>query len=111
MFPGRDRLIGGQPMVRNILFFVVLLFGLLLATAFAALNPGLITLDLAFFETEITKSLALIGAFGFGWSFGLVCAGLVLLKSFNERRLLRKSLGLAESEVRALRSMPIQDAD
>jgi len=111
LFPSRDRLIGGQQMVRNILFFLLLLFGLLFATVFAALNPGLIQLDLAFFETEVTKSLALIAAFGFGWLFGLVCAGLVLIKSFNERRLLRKSLGLAEAEVRALRNMPIQDAD
>ena len=104
-------MISGEYMVRNILFFLVLLSGLLLATAFAALNPGIIRLDLAFFETEITKSLALIGAFGVGWLFGLVCAGLVLLKSVNERRQLRKSLGLAEAEVRALRNMPIQDAD
>jgi putative membrane protein len=98
-------------MLRNIVFFLVLLAGLLLATAFAALNPGVIQLDLAFFETEVTKSLALIVAFGAGWLFGLVCAGLVLLKSVNERRQLRKSLGFAESEVRALRNMPIQDAD
>ncbi|MAF84681.1 MAG: LapA family protein [Gammaproteobacteria bacterium] len=98
-------------MLRNILFFLVLILGLLLAIAFAALNPGVIQLDLAFFETEITKSLALIAAFGMGWLFGLICAGLVLLKSVNERRQLRKSLGLAEAEVRALRNMPIQDAD
>jgi putative membrane protein len=98
-------------MLHNIVFFLVLLAGLLLATAFAALNPGVIQLDLAFFETEVTKSLALIVAFGAGWLFGLVCAGLVLLKSVNERRQLRKSLGFAESEVRALRNMPIQDAD
>lgn len=98
-------------MVRNILFFILLLIGLLCATAFAALNPGLIQLDLAFFETEVTKSMALIAAFGFGWLFGLVSAGIVLLKAIHERRLLRKSLGLAEAEVRALRNMPIQDAD
>jgi uncharacterized membrane protein YciS (DUF1049 family) len=98
-------------MLRNILFFLVLLSGLLLATAFAAINPGVIQLDLAFFETEVTKSLALIVAFGVGWIFGLVCAGLILLKSLNERRQLRKLLGFAESEVRALRNMPIQDAD
>ncbi len=98
-------------MVRNRLFFLVLLLGLLLATAFAALNPGVIQLDLAFFETDVTKSLALIVAFGAGWLFGLACAALVLLKSVTERRQLHKSLGLAEAEVRALRNMPIQDAD
>ncbi len=98
-------------MFRNILFFLVLLFGFLLVTAFAALNPGLIQLDLAFFETEVKKSLALTAAFGAGWLFGLICAGLVLVKLFNERRQLRKSLDLAEAEVRTLRNMPIQNAD
>ncbi|HJP39961.1 MAG TPA: LapA family protein [Gammaproteobacteria bacterium] len=98
-------------MLRNILFFLALILGLLFVVAFAALNPGVIQLDLAFFETEITKSLALIVAFGIGWLFGLICAGTVLLKFINERRQLRKSLGLAEAEVRALRNMPIQDAD
>jgi putative membrane protein len=98
-------------MTRNLLFFLVVFLGLLLATVFAALNPGLITLDLAFVETEVQKSLALTIAFGLGWLFGLLCTGLILLKSLNDRRRLRKSLTLAEAEVRTLRSIPIQDAD
>jgi len=98
-------------MARNLLFFLVVILGLLLATVFAALNPGLITLDLAFTETEVQKSLALTVAFGAGWIFGLGSAALVLLKSANDRRRLRRSLNLAEAEVKNLRSMPIQDAD
>lgn len=98
-------------MARNLLFFLVVIFGLLLATVFAALNQGVIPLDLAFTEVEMQKSLALTVAFGLGWLFGLVSAGLVLLKSLGERRRLRRSLSLAEAEVRNLRSMPIQDAD
>ena len=46
-----------------------------------------------------------------GWLFGLLCAAMVLLKSAGDHRKLRKSLRLAEAEVRTLRSMPIQDAD
>lgn len=98
-------------MARNFLFILLVLLGLLLATVFAALNPGTISLDLAFTETEAQKSLALTVAFGAGWVFGLVSAALVLLKSANERRRLRRSLNLAEAEVKTLRSMPIQDAD
>ncbi|MDH3978647.1 MAG: LapA family protein [Gammaproteobacteria bacterium] len=98
-------------MVRNFIFFAVLLIGLLVATAFAALNPGSVRLDLAFFETDVQKSLALTVAFGLGWVFGLLCAGVVLLRSANEQRKLRKSLGRAEAEVDTLRNMPIQDAD
>ena len=73
-------------MARNLLFFLLAILGLLVATVFAALNPGLITLDLAFTETEVQKSLALTVAFGAGWVFGLLCAALVLLQSVTERR-------------------------
>ncbi len=97
-------------MARNLMFFLVVILGFLLATVFAALNPGLITLDLAFTEVEVQKSLALTVAFGGGWLFGLASAALVLLKSASDRRRLRKSLSLAEAEVKSLRSMPIQDA-
>jgi len=98
-------------MARKLLFFLVVFLGLLFATVFAALNPGMLTLDIAFTEVEVQKSLALTVAFGVGWLFGLVSAGLVLLKTVTERRRLRKSLTLAEAEVKTLRSMPIHDAD
>jgi uncharacterized integral membrane protein len=98
-------------MVRNIIFVVVIFSGLLLATVFAALNPGMVSLDLAFQEMEVPVALALSVAFGVGWLFGLLCAGAVLLKSIGDRRKLQKSLRIAEAEVKALRSMPIQDAD
>ena len=98
-------------MVRNLVFLVVIFAGLLLATVFAALNPGLISLDLAFQETELPKSLAFALVFGTGWIFGLLCAAMVLIRSISEHRKLRKSLRLAEAEVKTLRSMPIQDAD
>jgi putative membrane protein len=111
----RARTLGGVSwwslMARNFVFVLLVILVLLLATIFAALNPGLIELDYAFGETEIQTSVALTIAFGVGWVFGLLCAGIVLLKTINERRKLRKSLRLAEAEVKTLRSMPIQDAD
>jgi uncharacterized membrane protein YciS (DUF1049 family) len=97
-------------MARNFLFVVVVFLGLMLATVFAALNPGLITLDLAFDELEVQKSIALTVTFGVGWLFGLMSTAVMLLKWASERRRLRKSLTLAEAEVRNLRSVPIQDA-
>ena len=45
-----------------------------------------------------------------GWVFGILCGALVLLRLYLDRRQLRKSLKLAEAEVRSLRSMPMQDA-
>ncbi len=100
-----------MPMLRNLVYFLILLLVLLAVTAFAALNPGTLELDLAFRKIEIQKSLALTLVFAAGWLFGLVCAAVLLLKSAGERRRLRKSLRLAESEVKALRNLPIQDAD
>ena len=98
-------------MARNLIFILLIVSVLMLAIIFAALNPGTIELDYAFGETEIQTSLALTMAFGVGWIFGLLCAGIVVLKAIYERRKLRKSLHLAEAEVKTLRSMPIHDAD
>jgi putative membrane protein len=98
-------------MARNLVFVLLVFSALFLAIILAALNPGVITLDYAFGETEMQTSLALTIAFGAGWMFGLLCAGIALLKAVNERRKLRKALHLAEAEVKTLRSIPIHDAD
>ena len=98
-------------MLRNILVAALVVIILVITIVFSASNPGLIDLDLAFVQVEIQKSLAVILVFGFGWVFGLFCAVLLLLRFVNERRKLRKSLRLAEAEVKTLRSMPLQDAD
>ncbi len=98
-------------MLRKLVYALVLLVVLLGVTAFAALNPGTLVLDLAVTQVEMQKSLALTLVFAAGWLFGVFSAGVVLLRSMNERRRLRKSLSLAESEIKALRNLPIQDAD
>ena len=98
-------------LVRNLLFLVVLVFVLLAASAFAALNPFPVTLDLAVGTVEVTASLAMIMAFAAGWLFGLLCAGLVLFRNFGEKRRLRRATDMAEAEVRALRSLPGHAAD
>lgn len=98
-------------MVRNVIVAVLSLLVLAAAATFAALNPGRLSLDLAFVEITTAKSLALIAAFGLGWVLGMVSVTLAMLRLFSERRRLRKSLRLAEQEVRALRSLPAIDAD
>jgi len=97
-------------MLRYAVFFVVVLIVFVVAVVFAAINPEPMTLDLAFTKVEMQTSLALIAFLAAGWVFGLLCAGFVLLKLLAERRQLSKSLRLAESEVKSLRSMPLQDA-
>jgi uncharacterized membrane protein YciS (DUF1049 family) len=93
-------------MVRRFAFFLLLFVVLVVAIAFAALNPGAIDVDLGFFETRMQKSLALTLAFAVGWLFGLLCLAVVLLRMVLERRRLRKALRLAEAEVHTLRSLP-----
>ena len=98
-------------MLRNLIVAVLSLVVLAAAAVFAALNPGRLSLDLAFVEITTAKSLALIAAFGLGWLLGVVSALLAMLRLLSERRKLRKSLRLAEQEVQALRSLPAIDAD
>ena len=98
-------------MLRYILFIFIVLFVFLTAVVFAASNPGMLTLDLAFMQLELQKSLAFILFLGVGWFVGVLCAGFLMLKLFSERRQLRKALQLAEAEINSLRSMPSHDAD
>ena len=98
-------------MLRYAVFIIVVLVVFMVAVIFAAINPAPMILDLAFTKLEMQTSLALIAFLGAGWLFGLLCTGFLLLKLLSERRQLKKSLQLAEAEVRSLRSMPMQDAD
>ena len=96
-------------MIRNLLIFLGVFAAIAITVVFAALNQGLVQVDLAFFSVDVQKSLAFILAFGFGALFGMFCALLLLLKLLNDRRRLRKSLKLAEAEVRSLREIPSTD--
>jgi putative membrane protein len=98
-------------MIRNLLLAVLVLGFIGLAAILTALNPGRVTLDFAFMATELEISLALIGAVAIGWAFGIICALLSVLRLLAQRRSLRRALRLAEQEVQALRSLPVQDAD
>ncbi len=98
-------------MIRSLLVTVLVLVFIGLAAIFAALNPGRISLDFAFMATEIETSLAMIAAVAVGWAFGMTCALFGILRLITQRRSLRRALRLAEQEVQALRSLPVQDAD
>ena len=98
-------------MIRNMFVFLLVLFAMVLAIVFAALNPGMVRLDLAFFEIELQRSLAFILAFGVGALFGMICALLMLLKLLNERRSLRKALKLAETEIDSIRENSINNVE
>tara|TARA_B100000745_G_scaffold211248_1_gene139943 strand:+ start:949 stop:1164 length:216 start_codon:yes stop_codon:yes gene_type:complete len=70
------------------------------------------TLDIGFALLEdIPISIAFLVCLTFGWFFGLICAGLMLLQMASDRRRLRRKLRLAETEISSLRSLPLQDAN
>ena len=88
---------------------VLLIFVLMLW--FTNINPGVVTLDLAFGMVQPSIPLAFSVTFVIGWAFGLLCTSIVLFRLSNERRRLRRALRNTESEVSSLRNLPLADAD
>ncbi len=88
---------------------VLLIFVLMLW--FTNINPGVVTLDLAFGTVQPSIPLAFSVTFVIGWAFGLLCTSIVIFRLTNERRRLRRALRNSESEVSSLRNLPLADAD
>jgi uncharacterized membrane protein YciS (DUF1049 family) len=78
---------------------------------FTAGNPDEITLKLLHWEVNQPVSVVVAAVFAIGWLFGVLCMGLYALRVAKERRHLKRTLKMAESEVSSLRSLPIDDAD
>lgn len=97
-------------MYRAVVILIVIAIFVIVAGVFAWLNPGMVDLELAFTKVQVAKSHAFTVAFALGWLFGILCSLILVLRLLNERRHLRKSVRLAEAEVKNLRSLPLQDA-
>ena len=78
---------------------------------FTSINPGTVSIDLAFGTVHPTIPLALAVTFVLGWLFGLASVAFYVLGLLNERRRLRAALRTSETEISSLRSLPIADAD
>jgi putative membrane protein len=99
-------------LVRKLLFGLVLLVFVLLAGVFAYNNPDTIAVDVGFVRLEGVSMVAAFGVvFVLGWVFGLLSAGLALLRMAGERHRLRRDLKFAETELSSLRSLPMRDAN
>ena len=97
--------------IRKIALFLSLLIIVLLTAVFAYNNPESISVDIGFTQFEnVSVSLAFVVAFAVGWLFGLLSAGIAVIRMASERRRLRRDLRLAEAEVSSLRSLPLHDA-
>lgn len=88
---------------------IILIFSAMVV--FTAGNPGEVNLKLLHWEINSPVALAFTVVFAIGWLFGVVCMGLYAFKVTNERRMLRRSLRMSQSEVSSLRSLPLSDAD
>jgi putative membrane protein len=93
----------------GLIILIVVLFALMFT--FTALNTGEIALDLGFFERTYPISMTLAATFVLGMVFGMLCMTAFVFRLFNERRTLRRSLRVSESEVSSLRNLPLTDAD
>ena len=92
------------------LLLLVVIIVIVMAT-FTANNTGMVDTDLAFTKVTTSIPLAFTVTFALGWLFGILCLGFFALKLVNERRVLRRSLRVTESEVSSLRNLPLSDAD
>ena len=93
----------------GLIILIVVLFVVMFT--FTALNTGDVELDLGFFKQAYPISVAFAATFVAGVVFGMVCVLAFVLKLIRERRALRRSLELSESEVHSLRNLPLSDAD
>lgn len=98
-------------MLKRIGLAIIIALIVIVMATFTANNTGMIDIDLAFAKVTTSIPLAFTVTFALGWLFGILCIGFYALKLINERRLLRRSLRMTESEVSSLRNLPLSDAD
>jgi uncharacterized integral membrane protein len=93
----------------GLIILIIVLFAVMFT--FTALNTGQIELDLGFFKRSYPISMTLAATFVLGMLFGMLCMTAFVFRLINERRTLRRSLRISESEVSSLRNLPLSDAD
>ena len=98
-------------MLKRIGLAILIVLIVIVMATFTANNTGMIDIDLAFARISTSIPLAFTVTFVLGWLFGVLSLGFYALKLVNERRVLRRSLRMRESEVTSLRNLPLSDAD
>ena len=98
-------------MLKRIGLLILVVAIVVVMATFTANNTGMVDIDLAFTKVTTSIPLAFTVTFALGWLFGILCLGFFALKLVNERRVLRRSVRMTESEVSSLRNLPLSDAD
>ena len=92
-----------------VIVLVVIVFTAMLV--FTYHNKGTVDVDLILTTVTTSVPVAFTIAFAIGWLFGILCMAAWALRLINDRRNLRRSLRVSETEVTSLRNLPLNDAD
>jgi len=95
---------------RAALLILILLIAIVVFT-FVAQNAGPVEVTFAGYSVAQSIAITFIVTFVFGALFGMLCMSSYVMRLMNERRMLRRSLRMSESEVSSLRKLPLSDAD
>jgi len=98
-------------MFRRIAIFSLIAAIFVVMLVFTYHNTGTVNVHLVFTEFAASIPLAFTVTFALGWLFGVICMGLYALRLVNEKRSLKRSLKVSETEVSSLRNLPLADAD
>ncbi len=92
-----------------VIVLVVIIFAAMLV--FTYHNKATVDVDLILTTVTTSVPVAFTIVFAIGWLFGILCMAAWALRLINDRRNLRRSLRVSESEVTSLRKLPLNDAD
>ena len=98
-------------MLKRALTVLVAIIVVAVVFGFTYGNPGEIEVNLLAFPVTTSIAVAFTVTFALGWLFGLACTAFWALRMVRDRRSLKRSLEVSESEVSSLRNLPLNDAD
>jgi uncharacterized membrane protein YciS (DUF1049 family) len=95
--------------LRTVFFLLAVAAAVLIASAFAWLNPQSVTIDIGVALVETRIAYAFIVTFALGWAFGLLATLGWLLRLAGQNRRHKRAARLAETELENLRKIPVAD--
>lgn len=95
--------------LRTVFFLLAVAVAVLVASAFAWLNPQSVTIDIGVAVVETRIAYAFIVTFALGWAFGLMATVGWLLRLAGQNRRQKRAARLAETELENLRKIPVAD--
>lgn len=95
--------------LRLIFLFAAIAAAIIIASAFAWLNPQSVSIDVGVAVIETRIAYAFIVTFALGWVFGLIATLGWLVRLAGQNRRQKRAARLAEAELENLRKIPVTD--